>query len=160
MERVSIFHQEFARTHHAKARTHFITEFGLDLEEVQRQPLIRASSLRTRRGDNPFAGRAEYERRSPRSTKRSSSNRTVPNVPSATGRLAGTTGIDTSIAPALFISSRTMLRLFQDAQVGRQPWHITRRRACGSSRGARISWWWLITRRRQVSPSERRAGIG
>ena len=40
MERVSIFHQEFARAHDAKTWTHFITEFGLDLEEVQRQLLV------------------------------------------------------------------------------------------------------------------------
>lgn len=36
MEGVGILHQELTGTHHAETWAHFITELGLDLEEVQR----------------------------------------------------------------------------------------------------------------------------
>ncbi len=34
MERVGVFHQEFAGAHHAETWPHFIAEFGLDLVEI------------------------------------------------------------------------------------------------------------------------------
>ena len=62
MERVGIFHQEFARTHHAKARAYFVTEFGLDLIEVQRQLFVRAQLVTNQVGDDFFVRWAENER--------------------------------------------------------------------------------------------------
>ncbi|CCJ85275.1 hypothetical protein BN133_1652 [Cronobacter dublinensis 582] len=62
MERVSVFHQELARAHHAETRAHFVAEFGLDLEEVERQLLIRAQLVTDQIGDNFFMRRAENER--------------------------------------------------------------------------------------------------
>lgn len=62
MERVSIFHQEFAGTHDAKTRTHFVAELGLDLIEVQRQLFVRAQLVTNQVSDNFFMSWAEYER--------------------------------------------------------------------------------------------------
>ena len=61
MERVGIFHQEFARAHHAKAWAHFVTELGLDLEEVQRQLFVRAQLVTDQIGDHFFMRWAEDE---------------------------------------------------------------------------------------------------
>ena len=62
VERVGIFHQEFAGTHHAEARTDFVTEFGLDLIEVQRQLFVRAQLVTDQVGDHFFMRWAEDER--------------------------------------------------------------------------------------------------
>ena len=62
MERVRIFHQEFAGAHHAETRTHFVAEFGLDLIEVQRQLLIGVQLVADQVGDDLFVGWAEDER--------------------------------------------------------------------------------------------------
>src|SRR5581483_413568 len=40
MKRIGILHQEFARAHHAETRTDFVAEFGLYLEERDRQLLV------------------------------------------------------------------------------------------------------------------------
>ena len=61
MERVRIFHQEFAGTHHAEAWANFVTEFGLDLIEVQRQLFVRAQLITDQVGDDFFMRWAEYE---------------------------------------------------------------------------------------------------
>ena len=62
MERVSIFHQEFAGTHDAETRTHFVAELGLDLIEVQRQLFVRAQLVTNQVCNNFFMSWAEYER--------------------------------------------------------------------------------------------------
>lgn len=62
MERVSIFHQEFAGTHDAKTRTHFVAELGLDLIEVQRQLFVRAQLVTNQVCNHFFMSWAEYER--------------------------------------------------------------------------------------------------
>ena len=62
MERVSIFHQEFAGTHDAETRTHFVAELGLDLIEVQRQLFVRAQLVTDQVGDHFFMRWAEDER--------------------------------------------------------------------------------------------------
>ncbi len=62
MERVGVFHQELARAHHAKTRAHFVTEFGLDLIEVERQLFIRAQLIADQIGDDFFVRRAEHKR--------------------------------------------------------------------------------------------------
>ncbi len=123
VERVSIFHQEFARTHHAKARTHFITEFGLDLEEVQRQLLIRAEFITHQIGDNFFVGRAEYER-TLATVDKTQQFRTVL-FPTTTllpqvgwlndwHRHLDSTGV-------VHLFTHDVFDFFQDAQAGRQP---------------------------------------
>src|SRR3546814_18802147 len=45
VERVRVLHQEFARAHHAEARTTFVSELGLHLIEVERQLAIAAEVL-------------------------------------------------------------------------------------------------------------------
>ena len=62
MERVRIFHQEFAGAHHAETRAHFVAEFGLDLIEVQRQLLIGVQLVADQIGDDLFVGWTEDER--------------------------------------------------------------------------------------------------
>ncbi len=62
MERVGVFHQELTGTHHAKARTHFVTELGLDLIEVQRQLLVGAQLVTDQIGNDLFMRRAENKR--------------------------------------------------------------------------------------------------
>ena len=42
MEGIGVFHHKFTTAHHAKTRTDFIAEFGLNLEEIHRQLLVRA----------------------------------------------------------------------------------------------------------------------
>ena len=42
VERVSILHQEFAPAHHAETRPHLVTEFPLDVIEIERQILVAA----------------------------------------------------------------------------------------------------------------------
>ena len=62
MEGVGILHQELTGTHHAETRAHFITELGLDLEEVQRQLFVRADLVADQIGDHFFMRRAQHER--------------------------------------------------------------------------------------------------
>ncbi len=54
MEGVRILHQEFTGTHHAKTRAYFVTEFGLDLIEIQRQLFVRAQLITDQIGDHFF----------------------------------------------------------------------------------------------------------
>ena len=62
MEGVGILHQELTGTHYAETRAHFITELGLDLEEVQRQLFVRADLVADQIGDHFFMRRAQHER--------------------------------------------------------------------------------------------------
>ncbi|MNY16956.1 hypothetical protein D3C86_1502500 [compost metagenome] len=62
MERVGIFHQEFAGTHHAETRTNFVTELGLDLEEVQRQLFVGIQLVADQIRDDFFMRWAEHKR--------------------------------------------------------------------------------------------------
>ncbi|MNE93382.1 hypothetical protein D3C80_1912300 [compost metagenome] len=62
MERVGVFHQEFARTHHAETRAHFITELGLNLEEVQWQLFVRADLVTDKIRNHFFVRWAQHKR--------------------------------------------------------------------------------------------------
>ena len=56
---IAVFHIELAATHHAKARTAFITEFPLDLIHGQRQIFVAVYMAAEDIGDQLFGGRCE-----------------------------------------------------------------------------------------------------
>ena len=58
VEGVSILHNEFARTHHPKARANLITELGLDLVKINRQLLVAGNLFAHQIGNDFFMGRA------------------------------------------------------------------------------------------------------
>jgi alpha-amylase len=58
MEGISIFHGEFTTTHHTKARANFITEFGLDLIQVQWQLFVAVYFVTNQCSNDFFMGRA------------------------------------------------------------------------------------------------------
>ena len=61
VERIRVFHQEFAGAHHAETRAHFIAEFGLNLVEIDRQLTIAADFSARDVGDHFFVGRSKAE---------------------------------------------------------------------------------------------------
>ena len=90
MERVSIFHQEFAGTHDAETRTHFCRGTWSDLIEVQRQLFVRAKLVTNQVSDNFFMSWAEYERTLATVNKNAAvPDRTVPNDHSLATKSAG-----------------------------------------------------------------------
>ena len=58
MERVSIFHGELTATHNTETRTDFVTEFGLDLIQIQWQLFVTVYFIADQRSDNFFMCRA------------------------------------------------------------------------------------------------------
>ena len=61
VEGIGVFHNEFTRAHHAETRTGFITEFGLNLVQVQRQLTVAADVVAGQVGNHFFMGRANAE---------------------------------------------------------------------------------------------------
>ena len=61
IERVGILHDEFARSHHAEARTNLVAKLGLDLVEVQRQLTIAPQILARDIGDHLLGSRLNDE---------------------------------------------------------------------------------------------------
>ena len=123
MERVSIFHQEFAGTHDAKARTHFVSKLGLDLEEVQRQLFIRAQLITDQVGDHFFVCRTEDKR----------TLATVNETQQFRAVLLPTTTLNPQIGRlnhwhrhldgtgVVHLFTHDVFDFFQNAQAGRQP---------------------------------------
>jgi hypothetical protein len=109
VERVRVLHHELARAHHAEARAHFVAKLGLDVIEVERQLLVAAQLLARDVGDDFLGGRLHDEVALVPVLERSSSGRTSSQRPLSCHILGGwRTGISSSMAPARFISSRTM----------------------------------------------------
>src|SRR5690606_10442307 len=61
MEGVGVLHQEFAAAHQAKARADLVAEFGLNLEEVDRQLLVAIKLVAGQIGDDFLVGWANTE---------------------------------------------------------------------------------------------------
>ena len=61
MEGISVFHDKLARTHHTKARTYFIAEFGLDVVKVFWQLFVAVDFFSHDVGNDFFASRAHAE---------------------------------------------------------------------------------------------------
>ncbi|MND98688.1 hypothetical protein D3C80_910500 [compost metagenome] len=61
VEGVGVLHDEFAAAHQAEAWADFVTEFGLDLVQVDRQLLVAAQFVAHQIGDDFFVGRAGAE---------------------------------------------------------------------------------------------------
>src|SRR3546814_2169253 len=61
VERVRVLHQEFARAHHAEARTTFVSELGLHPIEVDRQLAIAAEVLTEVMADHFLMRRTKAE---------------------------------------------------------------------------------------------------
>ncbi len=57
IERIGILHQEFTATHQPEARTHLVTEFPLNVIEIERQVLVRLDVGAEDLGDHFFVGR-------------------------------------------------------------------------------------------------------
>ena len=58
---VGIFHDEFARTHHAKTRAAFVAELGLYVVKIARQLFVTFDLLARDVGHHLFAGRLDDE---------------------------------------------------------------------------------------------------
>src|SRR5688500_9180678 len=61
MKRIGIFHDEFTRSHHAKAWTAFVAKFGLDLVDIYRQLFVTVELIAHKIGDIFFMGRSKAE---------------------------------------------------------------------------------------------------
>jgi hypothetical protein len=59
VERVAVFHDEFATAHEAEAGADFVAEFGLDLVEVDGELAVGADEVADDGGDDFFVGGAE-----------------------------------------------------------------------------------------------------
>ncbi len=144
MER-GIFHRKFARTH-AKARRTSSRNL-VRFEEVQRQPLIRAEFITHQIGDNFFVVGPKV-----RTDARHGRQNAVPDRTVLTTTLLPQVGWLNDwhdylgIAPALFISSRTMFSTFQDAQAAGSRVYNPEA-SCGIIPARSISWWLINFRR-------------
>ena len=123
MERVGVFHQEFARAHDAETRANFVTELGLDLEEVQRQLFVRAQLITNQVGDDFFMRWAENER-TLATIDEAQQFRTIlfPTtalLPQVSGLNHGHGHLDSTGVVHLF--THDVFDFFQDAHAGRQP---------------------------------------
>ncbi|MNF81988.1 hypothetical protein D3C84_642800 [compost metagenome] len=61
VEGVGVLHDEFAAAHQTEAWADFVTEFGLDLVQVDRQLFVAAQLVAHQIGDHFFVGRARAE---------------------------------------------------------------------------------------------------
>ena len=61
VEGVGVLHDEFAAAHQAEARADLVTEFGLDLVQVDRQLFVAVQLVAAQVGDHFFVGRAYAE---------------------------------------------------------------------------------------------------
>ena len=61
MKGVRVFHNELSRAHHAKARANFVAEFGLDLEQIDRQLFVAFDLAFGDLGDDLFVGGSQAE---------------------------------------------------------------------------------------------------
>ena len=61
VEGVGVLHDEFAAAHQAEARADFVTEFGLDLVQVDWQLFVAVQLVAAQVGDHFFVGRAHAE---------------------------------------------------------------------------------------------------
>ena len=61
VERIGVLHDEFAAAHQTEAWADFVTEFGLDLVQVDRQLFVAAQLVAHQIGDDFFVGRAGAE---------------------------------------------------------------------------------------------------
>ena len=57
VERIGVLHQKFARTHHAEAGPHLVTELPLDVIKIERQILVGAHRGAENLGDHLLVGR-------------------------------------------------------------------------------------------------------
>ncbi len=58
IERIGVFHQEFARAHDAEARAHFVAKLPLNMVQIERQVFVRAHVGAEDFGDHLLIGRA------------------------------------------------------------------------------------------------------
>jgi len=108
MEGIAVLHDEFAPAQDAEAGTALVAELGLDLVEVLRQPAVALQLAARQVGDDLLGGRLQHEVALV-AVLEAQELRPV-GLPAARllPQLGGcTTGIDSSIAPARFISWRT-----------------------------------------------------
>ena len=61
MERIRVFHDEFARAHHAETRAHFIAKLGLNLIKIRGQLFVAFNLVADQIGDDLLVRRAETE---------------------------------------------------------------------------------------------------
>ena len=61
MERIGVFHDEFAPAHQSEARTDLIAKLGLYLVEVDWQLLVAVQLIARQVGDDLFVSRANAE---------------------------------------------------------------------------------------------------
>src|SRR5205814_6889293 len=61
IERVSVLHDELARTHHPEARPHFVPELRLDVIEIDRELLVTLDLFARNVGDDLLRRRLDDE---------------------------------------------------------------------------------------------------
>ena len=118
VERIGVLHDELSRAHHTEARADLVTEFRLDLVEVDRQLLVAAHLAPRDVGNDFLMGRTDTEITFVPILQAQELGAEVAPPPGFFPELGWlTAGIRTSWAPAAFISSRTMASTFRSTRM-------------------------------------------